>query len=143
MGCCSSETVQIGPKRTNDILLTLNCDNYCVTHTVSILPNCTTSTGFKTSDGVDAYLPLQWDLILNFPKLMQECVQVCFNVVLFQLAMKAVPYRKDFIAALGRNKVDEATVLKEMKDFQDLLSQNIDVIEDFYQKNDLDAKKVV
>ena len=57
--------------------------------------------------------------------------------------MKAVPYRKDFIASLGRGKVDEATVLSEMKDFLDLLSANIDVVEQFYQKNNLDSSKVV
>lgn len=57
--------------------------------------------------------------------------------------MKAVPYRKDFITSLGRGKVDEETVLKEMKEFLDLLAANIDVIEHFYQKNGLDSSKVV
>ena len=57
--------------------------------------------------------------------------------------MKAVPYRKDFIESLGRGKVDEATVLSEMRECVDLLSANIDVIEQFYQKNELDSSKVV
>ena len=57
--------------------------------------------------------------------------------------MKAVPYRKDFIDKLGRGKVDEETVLKEMKDCLDLLSANINVIEEFYQKNDLDSTQKV
>ena len=57
--------------------------------------------------------------------------------------MKAVPYRKDFIASLGRGKADEETVLKEMKDFLDLLSANINTVEQFYHKNDLDSSKVV
>lgn len=57
--------------------------------------------------------------------------------------MKAVPYRKDFIASLGRGKADEETVLKEMKDFLDLLSANIITVEQFYHKNDLDSSKVV
>ena len=59
------------------------------------------------------------------------------------MAMKAVPYRKDFMNKLGRGKVDEQTVLKEMKDCVDLLSANISVVEEFYQKNNLDkANKV-
>ncbi|KAJ7353920.1 hypothetical protein OS493_031367 [Desmophyllum pertusum] len=62
---------------------------------------------------------------------------------IFSLAMKAVPYRKDFIASLGRGKADEETVLKEMKDFLDLLSANINTVEQFYHKNDLDSSKVV
>jgi len=57
--------------------------------------------------------------------------------------MKAVPYRKDFIASLGRGKADEETVLKEMKECVDLLAKNIDVIEQFYQENGLDSSKVV
>jgi len=57
--------------------------------------------------------------------------------------MKAVPYRKDFIDKLGRGKVDEETVLKEMKDCLDLLSANINVIEEFYQKSDLDSTQKV
>lgn len=61
----------------------------------------------------------------------------------FSLAMKAVPYRKDFIDKLGRRKVDEETVLKEMKECVDLLEANIEVVEQFYQKNDLDSSKVV
>ncbi|XP_068748310.1 glycolipid transfer protein-like isoform X1 [Montipora capricornis] len=62
---------------------------------------------------------------------------------IFSVAMKAVPYRKDFMNKLGRGKVDEQTVLKEMKDCVDLLSANISVVEEFYQKNNLDkANKV-
>lgn len=67
----------------------------------------------------------------------------CVNFVFVQLAMKAVPYRKDFITSLGRGKVDEETVLKEMKECVDLLAANIEVIEQFYGKNDLDSSKVV
>lgn len=52
--------------------------------------------------------------------------------------MKAVPYRKDFMDKLGRGKVDEETVLKEMKDFLDLLSANINTVEEFYQKSELE-----
>ena len=57
--------------------------------------------------------------------------------------MKAVPYRKDFMTSVSRGKADEETVLKEMKDFVDLLDANVDVIEQFYQKNNLDSSKVV
>ncbi|CAH3110160.1 unnamed protein product [Pocillopora meandrina] len=60
----------------------------------------------------------------------------------FSLAMKAVPYRKDFIDKLGRNKVDEETVLREMKEFVDLLEANLEVVEEFYQKNNLETSQV-
>lgn len=62
---------------------------------------------------------------------------------IFSVAMKAVPYRKDFMHKLGRGKVDEATVLKEMKDCLDLLSANINVVEEFYQQNKLDSSQKV
>ena len=57
--------------------------------------------------------------------------------------MKAVPYRKDFMAKLGRGKVDEETVLKEMKDCVDLLSANLKVVQEFYDKNKLDNSQKV
>ncbi|RMX47019.1 hypothetical protein pdam_00009637 [Pocillopora damicornis] len=60
----------------------------------------------------------------------------------FSLALKAVPYRKDFIDKLGRNKVDEETVLREMKEFVDLLEANLEVVEEFYQKNNLETSQV-
>ena len=57
--------------------------------------------------------------------------------------MKAVPYRKDFMQKLGRGKVDEETVLKEMKDCVDLLSANIKAVQEFYDKNKLDNSQKV
>ena len=57
--------------------------------------------------------------------------------------MKAVPYRKDFMEKLGRGKVDEKTVLKEMKDCVDLLSANLKVVQEFYDKNKLDNSQKV
>lgn len=59
------------------------------------------------------------------------------------MAMKAVPYRKDFMDKLGRGNVDEETVLKEMKDCVDLLSANIDVVQEFYNQNRLDNSQKV
>lgn len=59
------------------------------------------------------------------------------------MAMKAVPYRKDFMDKLGRGKVDEETVLKEMKDCVDLLFANIDVVQEFYDQNRLDNSQKV
>ena len=44
---------------------------------------------------------------------------------------------------LGRGKVDEQTVLKEMKDCVDLLSANINNIEAFYQNSKLDSSQKV
>ena len=57
--------------------------------------------------------------------------------------MKAVPYRKDFMEKLGRGRVDEETVLKEMKDCVDLLSANLKVVQEFYDKNKLDNSQKV
>lgn len=62
---------------------------------------------------------------------------------IFSMAMKAVPYRKDFMDKLGRGKVDEEEVLKEMKDCVDLLFANIDVVQEFYDQNRLDNSQKV
>lgn len=53
-----------------------------------------------------------------------------------------MPYHKDFIDKLGRNKVDEETVLREMREFVDLLEANLEVVEQFYQKNNLETSQV-
>ena len=57
--------------------------------------------------------------------------------------MKAVPYYQDFIKALGKEKVDEATVLEEMKHFSTELAANLDNINDFYQKTNQEVDKKV
>ncbi|XP_028416687.1 glycolipid transfer protein-like [Dendronephthya gigantea] len=49
---------------------------------------------------------------------------------IFSLAMKAVPYRKDFIQKLG-NGQDESVVLAEMGDFVNELKNTFDVITEF------------
>ena len=65
------------------------------------------------------------------------------SIFFFQLAMKAVPYRKDFITALGKGQADEETVLKDMQHCTSLLGANWDVIEDFYQKTGQDSDQKV
>lgn len=47
--------------------------------------------------------------------------------------MKAVPYRENFITALG-NGASEEEVLKEMQVHVQLMGKNIEVINDFYAK---------
>ncbi len=61
--------------------------------------------------------------------------------VLFQIAMKAVPYRQNFIAALGKGAPEEE-VLKDMKVHVELMGNNVKVINDFYVKSgeDKDGK---
>ncbi|KXJ09056.1 glycolipid transfer protein [Exaiptasia diaphana] len=57
---------------------------------------------------------------------------------IFNLAVKSVPYRKDFIASLGRGVADELVVLEEMQAFVDELDANIDIIQEYYSNNGLD-----
>ena len=59
-----------------------------------------------------------------------------------QLAMKAVPYRKDFIQKLG-NGQDESVVISEMKAFVDELKSTFDVLTDFYHRTGQDDEKKV
>ncbi|XP_046841662.1 UNC5C-like protein isoform X1 [Xenia sp. Carnegie-2017] len=61
---------------------------------------------------------------------------------IFSLAMKAVPYRKDFIKKLGNGR-DENDVLTEMRVFVNELKSTFDVITGFYSDSGLeDASKV-
>ena len=66
-----------------------------------------------------------------------------FALLFLQLAMKAVPYYEDFIKALGKGKVEEQTVLEEMKHFVTELAANLDNIIDFYQKTNQEVDKKV
>ncbi|XP_057295652.1 glycolipid transfer protein-like [Hydractinia symbiolongicarpus] len=50
---------------------------------------------------------------------------------IFSLAMKAVPYRKDFIKALGPETTEEE-VLADMKEVVEMMALNIDNINAFY-----------
>lgn len=60
---------------------------------------------------------------------------------IFSIAMKAVPYRQNFIAALGKGAPEEE-VLKDMKVHVELMGNNVKVINDFYVKSgeDKDGK---
>ena len=53
--------------------------------------------------------------------------------------MKAVPYRKDFIAKLGNGESEEK-VLEDMKEHAEVMGQNIDVINEFYSKTGEDKQ---
>jgi len=52
---------------------------------------------------------------------------------IFSMAMMAVPYRKDFIIALGKDATEEE-ILKDMQESLDLMSANLDTIHGFYLK---------
>ena len=57
--------------------------------------------------------------------------------------MKAVPYYKDFIKALGKGKEEEQTVLEEMRHFVNELAVTLDNLNDFYQKTGQEVDKKV
>eukprot|EP00112_Aurelia_sp_Birch-Aquarium-sp1_P004994 Seg1566.12 transcript_id=Seg1566.12/GoldUCD/mRNA.D3Y31 product="Pleckstrin-like domain-containing family A member 8" protein_id=Seg1566.12/GoldUCD/D3Y31 len=61
---------------------------------------------------------------------------------IFSLAMKAVPYRENFIAAIG-NGASEEDVLKDMQVHVNLMGKNIEVINDFYAKVGQDKQEKV
>lgn len=52
---------------------------------------------------------------------------------IFSIALKAVPYRENFIAALGKGATEDQ-VLADMKNHCHLMGKNIQVIQDFYIK---------
>ena len=56
--------------------------------------------------------------------------------------MKAVPYRENFIAAIG-NGASEEDVLKDMQVHVNLMGKNIEVINDFYAKMGQDKQDKV
>ena len=56
--------------------------------------------------------------------------------------MKAVPYRENFIASLGRGASEEE-VLKDMQAHVQLMGKNIEVINDFYAKQGEDKSDKV
>ena len=65
---------------------------------------------------------------------------------LVQLAMKAVPYRKDFLNSLGQGgegQADEETVLQDMQNCVSFLGVNTDVIHEFYLKIGQDSDQKV
>ena len=57
--------------------------------------------------------------------------------------MKAVPYYKDFIKALGKGEAEEQTVLEEMRHFVNELAVTLDNLNDFYQKTGQEVDKKV
>ena len=52
---------------------------------------------------------------------------------LFQLALRGATTRDKFFASLG-NGASEDDVIKEMKAHYEVLSKNISVVDDFYEK---------
>ncbi|CAB3978697.1 pleckstrin homology domain-containing family A member 8-like [Paramuricea clavata] len=64
----------------------------------------------------------------------------------FAMAVKAVPYWKDFVKALGSTDsgvAPESDVLHDIKEFTDTLSPLIDRINEFYALNNLDSDNTV
>lgn len=56
---------------------------------------------------------------------------------IFSLAMKAVPYRKDFVKALAPDSTEDV-LLAEMKEMVDLLTANIEQLHQFYAETGQD-----
>lgn len=56
--------------------------------------------------------------------------------------MKAVPYRKDFMKALGPDCTEEV-VLAEMKESVELMGKNIDTLNEFYTTTGQDSSQKV
>eukprot|EP00794_Sanderia_malayensis_P014011 gene14011-15469_t len=52
---------------------------------------------------------------------------------IFSLAMKAVPYRHDFIAALGKG-ASEDVVVNDMKKHHEVMRKNVEQINEFYRQ---------
>lgn len=61
---------------------------------------------------------------------------------IFSLAMKAVPYRKDFVKALGPDCTEDV-VLSEMKETVDVMAANIDTLNNFYIETKQDSSQKV
>ena len=59
-----------------------------------------------------------------------------------QLAMKAVPYKKDFMKALGPDTTEEV-ILGEMKETVDLMASNMDELNKFYAETGQDSSQKV
>ena len=63
-----------------------------------------------------------------------------------KMAVKAVPYWKDFVQALGSTDTGvapEPDVLHDIKEFTDTLTPIIDKINQFYAENKLDSDNTV
>ena len=56
--------------------------------------------------------------------------------------MKAVPYRKDFIAALAKGGTEEA-VLKDMAEFMSVFEPTVTCITTFYKTKGVDSDATV
>ena len=65
-----------------------------------------------------------------------------WNIFSLQLAMKAVPYRKDFMKALGPDTTEDV-VLSEMKETVTTMAANIDQLNQFYADTKQDSSQKV
>ncbi|EDV22227.1 uncharacterized protein TRIADDRAFT_59251 [Trichoplax adhaerens] len=52
---------------------------------------------------------------------------------IFSLAVKASPYRKNFIKALGKDR-SESETLEDLRKYTDLLLENVNTLNQFYQE---------
>ena len=93
-------------------------------------------------------------LILNF------CFQNAYNSTLakhhgwvvrgvFAIAVKAAPFYDDFIEALGGENVDlksekfKSKLFLCLTDYTNALSQQLTILDSFYQKHNLESNKLV
>jgi pleckstrin family protein A (phosphoinositide binding specific) protein 8 len=93
--------------------------------------------------------------VLDGEQDLTKCAKVAYEASLkkfhgwivqgiFSLALRAVPYRKDFIKALkGDAEVEEETVLSEMREHVTVLAANIEVLCKFYTDKGQDSDKTV
>ena len=56
-----------------------------------------------------------------------------------QIAFMAMPYREVLLESLGTDEKNRDVVLKDISDYQKLLSSHVDSIKDFYQSHSLSA----
>ena len=94
---------------------------------------------------LESVLSGEQDLVVCAKKAYAESLKMYHGWMVqgvFSLAMKAVPYRKDFMKKLGP-EVEEDEVLKDMKEVVELMAANIDTINEFSQATGQDAKTKV
>ena len=91
-----------------------------------------------------SFIRVFFEEVLKMEEDLSKCVNAAYEGSLkqfhgwmvkkiFSLAMMAVPYRKDFIIALGKD-IPEQQVLDEMKAALELMAANLDKINEFYQQ---------
>jgi len=100
-----------------------------------------------------SFIRIFFEEVLSMEPELNKCVNKAYSGSLkkfhgwivqkmFSVAMMAVPYRTDFIKALGKDCCEEE-VLKDMRQLVTLMAANIDVINEFYEQNGLEKSDKV